>query len=83
MVYTYCGSTFDLFSGNFPGGGNGGAGPPYTEENCVCTGWKVLDGFGELWGGSLCWNPVNSVMQVPIGRPGKESEVILPGAVHG
>lgn len=42
---------------------------------------------GKLWvgavGGSRCWNSVNSVMQVPVGRPGKESEVILPGAVHG
>lgn len=47
---------------------------------CVRTGWEAPGGSVA---GSRCWNSVNSVMQVPVGRPGKESEVILPGAVHG
>lgn len=54
-------------------------------EPCVleCTGWKALDGFGEL-GVGVAAGAQSAQCDAGLGRnTGKESEVILPGAVHG
>lgn len=63
----YCGSTFDLFSGNFPGGGNGGVGTHAQRTACVQAGklWMALVSHG--------WESVLEASQQCDAGPGRKA----------